>query len=159
MIHTFKPIYNDHSRILILGTFPSVKSREGNFYYQHPQNRFWKLISILIGVETPETIQEKTDILQDAGVALWDVIHSCDIKGSSDQSISNVIPNNIKGLLNETTIEAIYANGGKAYELYNRFCYDKTHKEIIKLPSTSPANARYSLDKLLAVWTKEIMLG
>ncbi|MBC3888962.1 DNA-deoxyinosine glycosylase [Acetobacterium paludosum] len=158
MKHTFEPVYNGKSRILILGTFPSVKSREASFYYQHPQNRFWKVVSALVGVPTPETIEDQKTMLLRNNIAVWDVIYSCDINGSSDSSIKNVIPNDIVKLLHEITIETIYANGGKAYELYNRYCYESTNKKIIKLPSTSPANARYSLERLIECWKNEICL-
>lgn len=156
MIHTLEPVYNEKSRILILGTFPSAKSREARFYYQHPQNRFWKVISAIIGIPTPETIEEEKAMLLRTNIAVWDVIYSCDINGSSDSSIRNVVPNDIAKILDETNIETIYANGGKAYALYNRYCYEKTNEKIIKLPSTSPANARYSLERLIEYWKNEI---
>ncbi|RDU22538.1 DNA-deoxyinosine glycosylase [Anaerosacchariphilus polymeriproducens] len=158
MIHTFEPIYNQESKILILGTFPSVKSREGNFYYHHPRNRFWRVLSSIIGVKQPETIEDKKNMLLQNCIAIWDVIYSCDIKASSDSSIQNVVPNDIANLLNNSNIETIYANGGKSYELYNRYCYKNTKKDIIKLPSTSPANASYSLDKLIESWSSAIQL-
>jgi hypoxanthine-DNA glycosylase len=158
MIHTFEPVYNEYSKILILGTFPSVKSRELSFYYQHPQNRFWKVISALAVWPTPVTIEEQKTMLLENHIAVWDVIYSCDINGSSDSSIKNVVPNDIRSLLNKSDIATIYANGGKAFELYNRYCYQKTNKEITKLPSTSPANASYSLEKLVACWGQEIRL-
>jgi hypoxanthine-DNA glycosylase len=158
MIHTFEPVYDEKSRILILGTFPSVKSRASGFYYQHPQNRFWKVISALAGWPTPGTIEEQKTMLSENHIAVWDVIYSCDINGSSDSSIKNVVPNDIRALLNKSAIKTIYANGGKAYELYNRYCYQETNKEIIKLPSTSPANASCSLEKLVAHWGEEIRL-
>lgn len=158
MIHTFEPVYDKKSKILILGTFPSVKSRASGFYYQHPQNRFWKVISALVGRPTPGTVEEQKTMLLENRIAAWDVIYSCDINGSSDSSIRNVVPNDIGSLLNKTAIKTIYANGGKAYELYNRYCYQETNKQIIKLPSTSPANASYSLEKLVAHWGEEICL-
>lgn len=156
MKHTLEPVYNKKSRILILGTFPSVKSRAASFYYQHPQNRFWKVIGAIIGNPTPETIKAAKAMLLRSNIAVWDVIYSCDINGSSDSSIRNVVPNDIAKILDETNIETIYANGGKAYELYHRYCYEKTNKEIIQLPSTSPANARYSLERLIECWKNEI---
>ncbi|MBC3899206.1 DNA-deoxyinosine glycosylase [Acetobacterium malicum] len=158
MIHTFEPVYDEKSKILILGTFPSVKSRASGFYYQHPQNRFWKVISALAGWPTPGTIEEQKTMLLENHIAVWDVIYSCDINGSSDSSIKNVVSNDIRALLNKSAIKTIYANGGKAYELYNRYCYQETNKEIIKLPSTSPANASCSLEKLVAHWGEEIRL-
>ena len=156
MVHTFEPIYNEQSKILILGTFPSVKSREGNFYYNHQNNRFWKVLSTLIGTSLPVTIDEKKTMLLQHHIAIWDVIYSCDIKGSSDSSIQNVVPNDISKVLNFTNIESIYVNGGKAFELYYRYCYESTKKDVIKLPSTSPANAAYSLEKLVECWGVEI---
>lgn len=158
MIHTFEPVYNKNSKILILGTFPSVKSREYGFYYQHPQNRFWKVISTLVGWPIPVTIEEQKRMLLENQIAVWDVIYSCDINGSSDSSIRNVMPNDIRALLDQSAIKTIYANGGKAYELYNRYCYQESGKKIIKLPSTSPANASYSLEKLVACWGELINL-
>ena len=154
--HTFEPIYNEKSRILILGTLPSVKSREQQFYYGHPQNRFWRVIAGLTGREVPVTIDEKKEILLNNGIAIWDVIKSCRIIGSSDSSIKDVTVNDIQSLLKNTNIEAVYANGGKAYELYMKYAYSKTDAEIIKLPSTSPANAAYSLDRLIRKWEAAI---
>lgn len=156
MIHEFGPVYDEKSKILILGSFPSVKSREVSFYYQHPQNRFWKVVSALVGVPVPETIAEQKAMLLKSNIAIWDVIYSCDINGSSDSSIKNVVPNDIKKVLAAADIKAIYANGGKADELYTRYCFERTNRKIIKLPSTSPANARYSLEKLIECWKKEI---
>lgn len=158
MIHPLRPVYDERSKILILGTFPSVKSRASGFYYQHPQNRFWKVISALVGWTTPVTIEEQKTMLLENHIAVWDVIHSCDISGSSDSSIKNVVPNDVRALLDKSAIKTIYANGGKAYELYNRYCYQETNKEIKKLLSTSPANASYSLEKLVAHWGEEIRL-
>lgn len=158
MVHTFEPIYNDESEILILGTFPSVKSREGNFYYNHPRNRFWQVISSIVGFKLPHTIDEKKFMLLENHIAIWDVIYSCDIIGSSDSSIQNVVPNDISRIINNTNIKSIYANGGKAYELYYRYCYENINRDIIKLPSTSPANASYSLDKLTEYWKKELFV-
>lgn len=159
MIHYFEPVYDQRSKILILGTFPSVKSRESGFYYQHPQNRFWKLISALVGCPIPATIEEQKTMLLENQIAIWDVVYSCDINGSSDSSIRNVVPNDIRSLLNRSEIKTIYANGGKADALYNRYCFQDTNTAIIKLPSTSPANASYSLEKLVACWGGEIILG
>lgn len=150
--HTFLPIYNEKSNVLILGSFPSVKSREEQFYYGHPQNRFWKLIASLMQEAVPNTIPEKTELLQKHGLALWDVIHSCDIIGSSDSSIKNVIPNDINQILQETKIDRIYANGNTAAKLYKKYIQKSTGVEIVTLPSTSPANASYSFERLKEVW-------
>lgn len=154
--HTFSPIYDANSSILILGSLPSVKSREEGFYYGHPQNRFWKVIAHILEENVPQTIEEKKDLLLTNNIAIWDVIESCDIVGSSDSSIKNVIVNDFSGLLSNSQIKSIYTNGNKAYELYNRYAVEKTGMEAIKLPSTSPANAAYNFDKLCEVWKKVI---
>lgn len=154
--HIFEPVYNYESKILILGTFPSVKSRENHFYYGHPQNRFWKVISSLYKYPLPVTIEEKKAMLLNCHVAVWDVIHSCDIAGSSDSSIKNVVPNNLGVMLKESSIDRIYANGNTAAKLYRKYMETETGIEAITLPSTSPANASYSLEKLLESW-KEIV--
>lgn len=156
--HTFEPIYNEQSKILILGTFPSVKSRESAFYYGHPQNRFWKVLAQLTKELIPETIEEKKQMLLSHGIAIWDVINTCDIEGSSDSSIKNVVANDIAGLLHKSHIEMIYGNGDKACQLYNRFCKAQTGKEIIRLPSTSPANAAFSLERLITSWENAIQI-
>lgn len=146
--HTFPPVYDNNSQILILGSFPSVKSREYGFYYGHKMNRFWKVMAYVFNNQVPETIEEKKKFLLSNRVALGDVIESCDIKGSSDSSIKNVIPADIKKLLNTVPIKRVYANGHTAFKLYKKYIYDDTKKEIELLPSTSPANAAWSFDKL-----------
>lgn len=151
--HIFEPVYNESSRILILGSLPSVKSRENHFYYGHPQNRFWKLLAKLCRTAAvPQTIEEKKEFLYRHHIAVWDVIAQCDIIGSSDSSIKNVIPNDMHRIIDNAPIERIYANGGKAYELYMQYCYPACRREIIKLPSTSPANAAFSMDRLIETW-------
>lgn len=150
--HTFEPIYDEHSEILILGSLPSVKSRENQFYYGHPQNRFWKVLAELFQCQVPQTIPEKKEMLLANHVAIWDVIKQCDIIGSSDSSIKNVIANDMNIILKQATIKTIYANGNKAYELYKKHCYPTCKRDITKLPSTSPANAAYQLPKLTAAW-------
>ncbi|MBC5688742.1 DNA-deoxyinosine glycosylase [Mediterraneibacter sp. NSJ-55] len=150
--HEFSPVFNEQSRILILGTFPSVKSREQKFYYGHPQNRFWKVIARLVNAEVPLTIAEKKTLLLDNKIAVWDVIESCEITGSSDSSIKNVRPADLRMILERAPIQKIYANGSTAKKLYDRYSLEKTGKEIIGLPSTSPANAAYSLERLLEYW-------
>lgn len=155
--HTFEPVYDECSEILILGTFPSVKSRENNFYYGHPQNRFWKVIANINNVPVPETIDEKRKLLLDLHIAIWDVVASCSISGSSDSSIKDVTANDISKLLKDTNIKTIYGNGAKACELYNRYVRSKTGREIVKLPSTSPANAGYSLERLCELWRREVI--
>ncbi len=151
--HEFPPVYDKTSEILILGSFPSVKSREMHFFYGHPQNRFWKLISELYGEPKPETIEEKKSLLLKHHIALWDVIASCDIAGSSDSSIRNVVPNDISYIIERSRIRKIYANGGKAKQLYDRYLAKRVGMEAALLPSTSPANAAYSLECLKESWS------
>ncbi len=152
IIHPFPPVYDANSRILILGTFPSVKSREGEFYYHHPQNRFWRVISGLLREDLPITIEDKRQLLLRNRIALWDVIRSCEITGSSDSSIRNVVTNDIDSLLKQVRIREVYANGGTAFRLYQRYILPVTGKNIISLPSTSPANAACSLEQLMSRW-------
>lgn len=152
VIHTFPPVADRESRVLVLGTFPSVKSRENRFYYGHPQNRFWKLLALLTQEEVPVSAEEKKALLLAHHIAVWDVIASCDITGSSDSSIRNVKENDVAGLLQKTPIDRIYANGGKAFALYEKYCRPRTGRPITKLPSTSPANAAWSLEALAEVW-------
>lgn len=151
--HEFPPVYNENSRILILGSLPSVKSREQMFYYGHPQNRFWKVIAGLTGVSVPSTIPEKKALLLAQGIAVSDVIAECDIIGSSDSSIRNVIPMDLQEILENAKIRQIYANGNTAKKLFERFQKKSCQRDIIGLPSTSPANAAYSLDRLIEAWT------
>ena len=150
--HDFEPVFDENSKVLILGTFPSVKSRENQFYYGHPQNRFWKVIAGLTESEVPQTNEEKKKLLLEHGIAIWDVIESCDIIGSSDSSIKNVVPADIERVVANSKIQNIYANGGTAKKLYEKYSQKKTGREIIGLPSTSPANAAYSLERLLECW-------
>lgn len=153
MNHPFEPIYDANSNVLILGTFPSVKSREHHFYYGHPQNRFWKVISTLIHTKLPQSIEAKKAMLLAHGIAIWDVIQSCDIVGSSDSSITNVIPMDFSRILAQSQVKRIFANGAMAAKLYQKYCEQSTGIPIIKLPSTSPANAAFSLEKLLNEWS------
>lgn len=155
--HTFEPVCDKNSKILILGTFPSVKSRENNFYYGHPQNRFWKVIAGITGSSVPETIEEKKELLLENHIAIWDVIESCTITGSSDSSIKDVTVNDIGALIEDSHICAIYGNGAKACELYDRYVKEQTGIEIVKLPSTSPANAAFRLERLCEEWGKYII--
>ena len=150
--HNFDPVYDKKSRVLILGSFPSVKSREIAFYYGHPQNRFWKVLGSVFNEEVPKDIEGKKSFLLKHHIALWEVIKSCDIGGSSDSKISNVVINDLNLIFQEANIEKVFINGTKAYELYMKYGYEKYKKEAIKLPSTSPANAVYSLDKLKEKW-------
>jgi len=150
--HDIPPIFNEKSRVLILGTFPSVKSRERAFYYSHGQNRFWPLMARLLDEEVPGSEEEKTDLLLRSGIALWDVIRSCEIVNSSDASIRNVTPNNIIPILVQAPIERVFANGKWAEKLYKKHIYPSIGREIILLPSTSPANASYNMDRLVEAW-------
>ena len=156
VIHEIPPVYDDRSKILILGSFPSVKSREGQFFYHHKQNRFWKVLAAVFEDTLPETIEEKKEFLLRHNIAIWDVIQSCDIKGSSDSSIRNVEPTDIRHMLTESKITGIYANGNKAGELYRKYQLPLTGKEATVLPSTSPANAAWSLQKLCEAWRNTI---
>lgn len=152
IVHSFEPVYDKASEILILGTLPSVKSRENNFYYGHKQNRFWKVLATLLKEPVPDTIEEKKAMLLAHRIALWDVIQSCDIKGSSDSSIKNVQPTDIGMILEKTNITRIYANGNKAGQLYKRYQFPVTGREATVLPSTSPANVAWSLERLCEAW-------
>ena len=150
--HTFEPVYNEKSGILILGSLPSVKSREQGFYYGHPQNRFWKVLAAVLCCPLPTTIEEKKSMLLKNRIALWDVIESCDIIGSSDSSIKNVTPADLNRVLFQTNIREIFGNGQKACALYRKYCRKTVGREIVCLPSTSPANAACSLEQLLERW-------
>ena len=150
--HEFEPVFDENSRVLILGTFPSVKSRENQFYYGHPQNRFWKVMAELTKEQVPQSIEEKKALLLRHGIAVWDVISSCEIKGSSDSSIRNVIPADLNRILKHCDIRCIYTNGATARKLYDKYSKEQTGREIIGLPSTSPANAAYSIDRLMESW-------
>ena len=146
--HPFKPVYDENSRILILGSFPSVRSRADHFYYGHPQNRFWKLLATLYGVSVPETIEDKKKFLLQRGIALWDVIASCEIKNSSDQSIREAIVNDLNEIFATADIRAVFTNGKVADHLYRKY----HGKAAYCLPSTSPANATWSMERLLNAW-------
>lgn len=142
--HTIKPFYNKDSKVLILGSFPSIKSREAGFYYAHPQNRFWKVLSIIFD----EPIENKQEFLKKNHIALFDVCASCEIKGSSDASIKEVVPNDISEILNSSEIKIIFLNGKTAANLYKKYMQDIKISSVV-LPSTSPANATFNLAKLV----------
>ena len=150
--HTFEPVYNGESKILILGSLPSVKSREEGFYYGHPRNRFWNVLSELLRCPLPRTIEEKKQMLLGNQVAIYDVILECDIIGSSDSSIRCVVPADIGEILKNSQVERIFANGKTAAKLYQRYIEPETGIPVIELPSTSPANAAYGMERLLQVW-------
>lgn len=152
VIHPFEPIYDEESRVLILGSLPSVQSRANDFYYGHKQNRFWKVLAGVFNEEVPQTIEDKLALLHNNHVAIWDVIQECDIKGSNDASIKNVIPTNIEKILRNSNVKMIFANGATAGKLYSKFQLEQTKCEAINLPSTSPANAAWNLDRLIDSW-------
>ena len=151
--HTFAPVYDENSEVLILGTMPSVKSREVGFYYGHPQNRFWRVLAGVFGENVPGDTQGRKDYLLAHRVALWDVVASCEIIGSSDASIKDVTVNDIKGILEKSPVSRIYANGRTAEKLYLRHVRPITGIDITVLPSTSPANAAATLQELVRVWS------
>lgn len=193
IIHPFGPLYNENSRVLILGSFPSVKSREQEFFYGHPQNRFWKVMAALFSpahhykmtkdndcqvvgkqaayypiidgsecnrmtqsyerIRLPQTIEEKKALILDNGLALWDSIGSCEITGSSDASIRNAEPNDLRVITDNSDIRAIYCNGKKSLEVYNKYIEPVLGRKAEALPSTSPANASWSLDRLIDAWS------
>ena len=164
--HPFGPLYSENSHVLILGSFPSVRSREQEFFYGHPQNRFWKVIAALFAddangkddavterIRIPQTIEEKKDLILSSGLALWDSISSCEITGSSDSSIRNAEPNDLSVITDNCDIRAIYCNGKKSLEVYNRYIRPELGREAEALPSTSPANAAWSLERLIEAWS------
>ena len=150
--HGFAPVFDENSRVLVLGSFPSVLSRENGFYYGHPKNRFWRVIAAVLGERVPQTIAEKEALLQKHHIALWDVVQSCEIEGSSDASIRNVIPNDVPALLFACPIERVFTNGAAAHALYKKHLYPKTRLDAVRLPSTSPANAAWTLSRLIDAW-------
>lgn len=154
--HNIPPVFDKNSKILVLGSFPSVKSREVQFFYGHPQNRFWKVISSVFNCECPQTVEEKKRFLLLNNIALWDVIHSCDITGSSDSSVKNAVPNDLSQILKNSDVTRIFTNGTLSYNLYNKLCLNDTGIEATKLPSTSPANAAWSQERLVAEWKRLI---
>ena len=155
-VHNIEPVYADNSRILILGSFPSVKSRQTGFYYGNPHNRFWKILSILYDEDLPSTVEAKKAFLIRNRIALWDVVKSCDIKGSDDSSIDNVEVNDLSIILDRCNIENIYLNGQKALRLFDRY-FAYLNRDGILLRSSSPANASCSLDVLLEDWKKILL--
>ena len=173
--HGFEPVFDEHSRVLVLGACPSVLSRANGFYFGNPQNRFWRVIAACLGAPVPPnegdplasgepatlgaSIAVKRAMLLNGGVALWDVIESCDIKGSSDASIKNVVPAHIERIADAAPIEAVVCNGGTAGQLYKRYLQERTGLPAIVLPSTSPANAAWRLDRLVERWRDAVDWG
>lgn len=154
VVHNIPPVFDKNSEILILGSFPSVKSRETKFFYGHKQNRFWKIVAEIFDCSVPQTVNEKKRFLIDNHIALWDVIAQCEITGSSDLSIKNAEANNLDIILNSANIKKIFVNGKTAEKYYNKYLFEKTGINAVCLPSTSPANASYSFEKLKKEWTK-----
>ena len=152
-LHPISPVYDRDSKILILGSFPSVKSREEGFFYGHAQNRFWKVTSAVLGCKTPQTVCEKREFLLANSIAVWDVIGSCDIVGSADSTIKNVTPNDIAMILEIAEIKQIFVNGKTAYRYYNEYIKDRVGREAVCLPSTSPANAAWTFERLVQSWS------
>lgn len=148
VIHPIPPVYTPESRVLILGTMPSPRSRQAGFYYAHPQNRFWRVMAAVYGEDTPETEPDRRSFLLRHHIALWDVLKSCRITGASDGTIVDPVPNPIAGLLAVTAVQAVFTTGAKAFALYRRLCEPQSHRPAVLLPSTSPANARRSLAEL-----------
>lgn len=152
IVHPFEPVYNENSKILILGSFPSVKSREEAFFYAHPRNRFWAVLASLFAEDTPLNIDDKKSFLLRHGIALWDVVYSCEITGSADSSIKNVVPVDLRPIFETAAIERIFVNGGTAKKYYDRYLKENLGREAVSLPSTSPANAAWSFEKLRDAW-------
>lgn len=152
IVHPISPLYDKNSKILILGSFPSQKSREQMFFYGHPQNRFWKVLAAIFEGEAPKTVEEKRKFILTNRLALWDVIASCDIIGSSDSSIKNVVPNDLSEILSVANINQIFVNGKTAEKYYNKYIAKQIEQEAICLPSTSPANAAWSFERLVNAW-------
>ena len=158
-VHPFPPVCGPGARLLVLGTFPSVKSRETGFYYGHAQNRFWRVLAAVYEKDVPGTNGEKQALLESCGVALWDVLASCRIAGSADASIREAVPNDVAALLERTGITRVFTNGAAAHALYQRHAYPKTGIKDVPLPSTSPANAAFSLERLTALWRQALLFG
>lgn len=170
--HGFEPVFDQHSRVLVLGSFPSVLSRANAFYYGNPQNRFWRVMVACLGVPVPPnegdslasgepatldaSVAAKRAMLLNGGVALWDVIESCDIKGSSDASIKNVVPARVELITSNASIEQVICNGGTAGHLYKRYLQERTCLPAVVLPSTSPANAAWRLERLVERWREAV---
>ncbi|MDR1233932.1 MAG: DNA-deoxyinosine glycosylase [Holosporales bacterium] len=155
LVHHFDPVFDEESQVLILGTFPSVRSRASGFYYGHPRNRFWKVIAAITKTDRiPQTIDSKKCMLLKNRIALWDVLQSCDIEGSSDSNIKNPMPTDLSKIFSKANIKCIYTNGSQAHQFFIRYHCKSYSGNLIKVPSTSPANARYTLEKLVAIWSQ-----
>ena len=158
IIHPFEPFFRPDSKILIVGSLPSVKSRENGFYYGHPQNRFWKMLAQIFAENTPASIEEKQQFLEKHKIAVYDSIKECTINGSSDSSIRNVIPSDIAKIVSASKIAKILANGKTAAKYFLKYQNQNLCQMLKILPSTSPANAAFSLEKLVEIWGKEFFI-
>ncbi len=156
IVHPVEALYNENSKILILGTFPSVKSREARFFYAHPQNRFWRVMAKICDCDIPKTVEDKKRLILDNNFALWDVIHSCEVTGSADSTIKNVVPNDISSILSNSKVDRVFVNGKKAESLYKKYIESSAGITAECLPSTSPANAAWSEDRLAEYWKNQI---
>lgn len=152
IIHPLKPLFDKDSKILILGSFPSIKTREYGFFYGHPQNRFWPLMENLFNVKLSEDIEERRAFLLKHNIAMFDSIYQCDIVGSSDASIKNVFPSHLEEIFEKADIKQVFCNGTTSFKYYRKYQEKKFDMKAIKLPSTSPANARYRMDDLIEEW-------
>ena len=152
IVHPFPPLFDNNSKILILGSLPSVKSREQMFFYGHPQNRFWPLIAELFKEPAPRDIEEKRQLVLRHGIALWDSIYSCDIIGSGDSSIKNVVPTDLSLIFEAADINKVFCNGATSWKYYHRYQERELGIQAKALPSTSPANAAWSIERLKSAW-------
>ena len=148
IIHSIEPVFDAESRVLILGTMPSPKSREVQFYYGHPQNRFWRVLAVVLGEEVPQSVPEKKAMLLRHRIALWDVLAECEITGASDSSIRNPVANDLSVILDHAPVQAVFTTGATAWKLYTRLQKPHTGIEAVRLPSTSPANCAVKMEAL-----------
>lgn len=148
IIHSIEPVFDTESRVLILGTMPSPKSREVQFYYGHPQNRFWRVLAAVLGEEVPQSVPEKKAMLLRHRIALWDVLAECEITGASDSSIRNPVANDLSVILGHAPVQAVFTTGATAWKLYTRLQKPHTGIEAVRLPSTSPANCAVKMEAL-----------
>ena len=153
IVHPIAPVFDENSRVLILGSFPSAKSREEMFFYGHPQNRFWRVTAAVFAEDVPKTVAEKQKFLLSRGIALWDVLASCDIEGSADSTIKNAVPNDLSHIFAAAKIEKIFVNGKTAEKYYNKYMKKPLGISAVCLPSTSPANAAWGVEKLVRAWS------
>lgn len=151
--HNFPPLFAPDSRALILGSIPSPKSREQAFFYGHPQNRFWPVLAAVFGEPAPQTIEDKRSLALRHRIAMWDTLAACDIRGASDTSIRNPVPNDLPWLIAQTRVRAVFCTGTTSYKYYKKLCQPQTGIEAVCLPSTSPANAAWSKERLIQAYS------